>query len=103
MNMEISGKLNVKLALGINIRGEISGAYQVSQNSTSQSRSLMMTLRQTNFTEEILKSKYNGIKAEFDDSRILTSASENKNATHVVTYIEYGSELHIKCEYEGET
>ena len=99
--MEISGKLHVQLALGVaDIDGEISGAYKVSTNNTRNTHSLILTLRQTSSSKEIPKSRYNGKEKEFNKG-ILSAAALNDDATHIVTYIEYGSQLHIECLYEG--
>ena len=101
--MAISGKLHVHLALGMtkDFDGEISGAYKVATNNTRKVHSLIMTLKRTSYTEEILKSEYANTKAELNKTGILNKVVQNEDATHIVTYIEYGSQLDIECFYEG--
>ena len=42
------------------------------------------------------------MKAEFLSNPVLGAALDNEaQVTHVVTYVEYGSHLHIELEYEG--
>ena len=42
------------------------------------------------------------LKGKFLNNSVLNKALDNvAQVTHVVTYIEYGSELHIELEYEG--
>ena len=103
--MAVSGKLHVHLALGMtsDFDGEISGAYKVATNNTRKVHSLIMTLKRTSYTEEILKGEYANTKAELNKTDgILNKIVQNKDATHIVTYIEYGSQLDIECFYEGQ-
>ena len=105
--MAVSGKLHVHLALGMTSEfdGEISGAYKVATNNTRKVHSLIITLKRTSYTEEILKGVYANTKAELNKTGAILNkiATKNKDATHIVTYIEYGSQLDIECFYEGQS
>ena len=129
MNLEVSAKIKIKLAMSIPIGIEGSAAFMMNDDSTRQTQSMILSLSKTSQIQEIPKESYLGrqemlnlnasrinirnyhieqkystnFKAFFMANPVLRSALKNSDqVTHVVTYIEYGSSLNIELTYEGK-
>ena len=104
MNLDISGKLKIKLAMGsgtADINGD--GAYAINEDASNKTHSMILTFKHVSYIEEVKTISYKKKQEEFTQTKVLKSALKNKDqVTHVVTYIEYGSLLHIELEYEGK-
>ena len=102
--MDISGELKIKLIMngGASIDIDGAGAYKMNENASNKTHSMILTFKRVSFIEEVRASSYENKQKEFKESRVLKSALKNtEQVTHVVTYIEYGSELNIELEYTG--
>ena len=131
MNLEVSARIKIQLAMSIPIGVEGSAAFMMNDDSTSQTQSMILSLSKTSQIQEIPKESYLGrqdmlnlnatrinrrktflqfhqkystnSKAFFLENPVLRSALKNSDqVTHVVTYIEYGSSLNIELTYEGK-
>ena len=103
MDMDISGKLKIQLAIGsgsADVNG--SGAYKVNDDATNKTHSMILTFKQVTYIEEVRAESYTNNENEFQDYKVFKFAAKSRDqVTHVVTYIEYGSVLHIELEYTG--
>ena len=102
IDLKVSAKLSVKLAMNIPLEIEGSGRYQTQDDERKETHRLILSFHQTTHTEEIPKQKYMEKQKEVSQNKILKSALFDDEATHVVTYIEYGSDLFIELTYEGK-
>lgn len=102
--MDISGKLKIKLAMGggtADINGD--GAYAMNEDATNKTHTMILTFEHVSYIEEVRTISYKKKQNEFIENKVLKSALKNTDqVTHVVTYIEYGSLLHIELEYTGK-
>ena len=117
----MSASISVKLAMNIPINIDGYGAFSMNNEATSNTYSMLLTFRRDTATEEVKKEAYIGQqensfewisflqnllyylfqKNKFMGNPILTDALTNDDeVTHVVTHIEYGSELYITLEFE---
>ena len=102
--MDISGSLKIKLALGgVDVNIDAAGAYKMNEDATTKTHSMILTFKKVSYIEEVRADSYDSKHEKFANSEIFKSVLENTDqVTHVVTYIEYGSELNIELEYTGE-
>ena len=102
--MDISGKLKIQLVMsGTTANVDGAGAYKLNENATNKTHSMILTFKRVSYIEEVQATSYQNKQQEFKESLILKSSLKNtEQVTHVVTYIEYGSELNIELEYTGD-
>ena len=101
MDMKISAKLSIKLAMDIPLDIEGSGRYQTDKDVSKSRHSFILSFSQTSHVEEIPKERYINKSLEVAQNPILSAALHDEAATHVITYIEFGSQLDIELYYEG--
>ena len=60
MNLEVSARIKIQLAMSIPIGVEGSAAFMMNDDSTSQTQSMILTLSKTSQIQEIPKESYLG-------------------------------------------
>jgi len=102
MHMDVSASISIKLAMKIPVDIDGYAAFGMNNDATTQTHIMILTLKRETGTEEVNKEAYMDQQAKFMSNPILTAALKNEDeVTHVVTHIEYGSELFIELEYES--
>ena len=81
---------------------EGSGRYTTTDDEKKETHKFMLSFHMTSHTEEIPKEKYIAKQDEVKNNNILNAALMDSEATHIVSYIEYGSDLYIEMTYEGK-
>ena len=104
MMLDVEARISIQLAMSIPVSIEGSAAYQLKEDSTSQTQSFILKFLKISHIHEVPKEGYMGKGEEMITNPGLKAAYDNEAVvTHVVTYVEYGSQLHIELEYEGNT
>ena len=60
MNLEVSARIKIELAMNIPISVEGSAAFQMNDDSTSQTQSMILSLTKTSQIQEVPKESYLG-------------------------------------------